>query len=108
MEVEGLLSIVSRAGFYNAKGSSHTLSPTVSRYPYVTGTSVLGITYKDGILLASDTLGAWGHCRRVGRVMDGRCGGGMALAAGCDRVSHPVHSVSRRRCSQTPLERVAA
>ncbi len=27
------------------------------RYPYVTGTSVLGITYKDGVLLASDTLG---------------------------------------------------
>ena len=27
------------------------------RYPYVTGTSVLGIKYKDGILLASDTAG---------------------------------------------------
>ena len=31
--------------------------PAASRYPYVTGTSVLGITYKDGVLLASDTLG---------------------------------------------------
>ena len=25
--------------------------------PYVTGTSVLGITYKDGVLIAADTLG---------------------------------------------------
>ena len=31
--------------------------PAAGRYPYVTGTSVLGITYKDGVLLASDTLG---------------------------------------------------
>ena len=30
----------------------------IGRYPYVTGTSVLGISYKDGVLLASDTLGA--------------------------------------------------
>ena len=29
----------------------------VSRSPYVTGTSVLGIKYKDGVLLASDTAG---------------------------------------------------
>ena len=27
------------------------------RSPYVTGTSVLAVTYKDGVLLASDTLG---------------------------------------------------
>lgn len=27
------------------------------RDPYVTGTSVLGIVYKDGIMLAADTLG---------------------------------------------------
>ncbi|KFM26878.1 Proteasome subunit beta type-4 [Auxenochlorella protothecoides] len=35
-----------------------------TQYPYVTGTSVLGITYKDGILLASDTLGAYGSTKR--------------------------------------------
>lgn len=28
------------------------------RTPYVTGTSVLGITYKDGVMIAADTLGA--------------------------------------------------
>lgn len=33
------------------------VSRLCNRYPYVTGTSVLGITYKDGILLACDTLG---------------------------------------------------
>ena len=27
------------------------------RMPYVTGTSVLGLTYKDGVLIASDMLG---------------------------------------------------
>lgn len=30
----------------------------VCRTPYVTGTSVLGITYKDGVMIAADTLGA--------------------------------------------------
>lgn len=34
------------------------------RYPYVTGTSVLGITYADGVLLASDTLGSYGSTKR--------------------------------------------
>ena len=28
------------------------------RDPYVTGTSVLGIVFKDGVMLAADTLGA--------------------------------------------------
>lgn len=36
----------------------HSSMHSCCRYPYVTGTSVLGITYKDGVLLASDTLGA--------------------------------------------------
>jgi 20S proteasome subunit beta 7 len=36
-------------------------------YPYVTGTSVLGLVYKDGVLLAADMLGAKA-CRLV------RCG----------------------------------
>lgn len=34
------------------------------RYPYVTGTSVLGVTYKDGILMAADTLGSYGSTKR--------------------------------------------
>eukprot|EP00850_Spirogloea_muscicola_P001823 SM000007S20783 [mRNA] locus=s7:128402:129929:- [translate_table: standard] len=34
------------------------------RYPYVTGTSVLGIKYKDGVLLAADTSGAYGSTLR--------------------------------------------
>lgn len=32
--------------------------------PYVTGTSVLGIVYKDGIMLAADTLGSYGSTKR--------------------------------------------
>lgn len=32
--------------------------------PYVTGTSVLGVTYKDGVLIACDTLGAYGSTKR--------------------------------------------
>lgn len=28
------------------------------RYPYVTGTSVIGIKYKDGILMAADMAGS--------------------------------------------------
>ena len=42
----------------------HKYHPAPCRYPYVTGTSVLGITYKDGVLLASDTLGGQGGAGR--------------------------------------------
>ena len=31
-----------------------------TQYPYVTGTSVLGIKYKDGVMIAADMLGAYG------------------------------------------------
>lgn len=31
----------------------------ICRYPYVTGTSVLGIKYKDGVLIAADTAGPY-------------------------------------------------
>jgi hypothetical protein len=34
------------------------------RDPYVTGTSVLAITYKDGVMMACDTLGAYGATKR--------------------------------------------
>eukprot|EP00252_Welwitschia_mirabilis_P013236 TRINITY_DN29177_c0_g1_i1.p1 TRINITY_DN29177_c0_g1~~TRINITY_DN29177_c0_g1_i1.p1 ORF type:complete len:264 (+),score=42.85 TRINITY_DN29177_c0_g1_i1:296-1087(+) len=35
-----------------------------TQYPYVTGTSVLGIKYKDGILLAADMGGSYGSTLR--------------------------------------------
>ncbi|KAK9804889.1 hypothetical protein WJX72_010345 [[Myrmecia] bisecta] len=35
-----------------------------TQVPYVTGTSVLGVTYKDGVLIASDTLGSYGSTKR--------------------------------------------
>ncbi len=37
---------------------SHPASPPC-RDPYVTGTSVLGIVYQDGVMLAADTLGGF-------------------------------------------------
>mmetsp|Transcript_29009 Transcript_29009/g.53308 ORF Transcript_29009/g.53308 Transcript_29009/m.53308 type:complete len:282 (-) Transcript_29009:240-1085(-) len=42
----------------SAESKQHT------QYPYVTGTSVLGIKYKDGILIACDTLAAYGTTKR--------------------------------------------
>eukprot|EP00878_Enallax_costatus_P001192 GHUV01001334.1.p1 GENE.GHUV01001334.1~~GHUV01001334.1.p1 ORF type:complete len:295 (+),score=67.89 GHUV01001334.1:220-1104(+) len=35
-----------------------------TQYPYVTGTSVLGFKYKDGVMVACDTLGAYGSTKR--------------------------------------------
>ncbi|GLC46596.1 hypothetical protein PLESTB_001221700 [Pleodorina starrii] len=35
-----------------------------TKYPYVTGTSVLAIKYKDGVLVGCDTLGAYGSTKR--------------------------------------------
>jgi 20S proteasome alpha/beta subunit len=32
--------------------------PAIRRTPYVTGTTVLGLKYKDGVMIACDTLGA--------------------------------------------------
>ena len=32
--------------------------PLIRRTPYVTGTTVLGLKYKDGVMIACDTLGA--------------------------------------------------
>ncbi|XP_024402015.1 proteasome subunit beta type-4 [Physcomitrium patens] len=48
--------------------SSFTLMPEApskhTKYPYVTGTSVLGVKYKDGVLLASDTAASYGSTVR--------------------------------------------
>ncbi|KXZ44882.1 hypothetical protein GPECTOR_61g835 [Gonium pectorale] len=35
-----------------------------TKYPYVTGTSVLAIKYRDGVLIGCDTLGAYGSTKR--------------------------------------------
>ena len=35
-----------------------------TKNPYVTGTSVIGIKYKDGVLIAADTLAAYGSTKR--------------------------------------------
>ena len=35
------------------------------RQPIVTGTSVLGIKYKDGIMLAADTLASYGSLAQI-------------------------------------------
>lgn len=35
-----------------------------TQYPYVTGTSVLALKYKDGVLMACDTLGSYGSTKR--------------------------------------------
>jgi 20S proteasome subunit beta 7 len=36
----------------------------IPQYPYVTGTSVLALKYKDGVLMACDTLGSYGSTKR--------------------------------------------
>jgi hypothetical protein len=35
-----------------------------TQYPYVTGTSVLAVKYKDGVLIGCDTLGSYGSTKR--------------------------------------------
>lgn len=54
---------------------SHSLSPLPqNRYPYVTGTSVLGLVFEGGVMLASDTLGEWREEReRKKREKKSRC-----------------------------------
>lgn len=49
-------TLMSQAG--NGQPHRHTQDP------YVTGTSVLGIKYKDGVMLAADTLGSYGSTKR--------------------------------------------
>merc|ERR1712179_838267 len=37
---------------------------TRSQYPVTTGTSVIGIKYKDGVVIAADTMGSYGSLAR--------------------------------------------
>lgn len=47
--------------FHNATYNNNTISAiTHTTQPIVTGTSVLGIKYEDGIMLIADTLGSYG------------------------------------------------
>ncbi|GMH43983.1 hypothetical protein BSKO_11917 [Bryopsis sp. KO-2023] len=39
-----------------------------TQYPYVTGTSVIGLKYDGGVMLACDTLGSYGRTRRYKNV----------------------------------------
>lgn len=52
-----ILEAVQQAG-HKADPLTHT------KRPIVTGTSVLGIQYKDGVMLAADTLGSYGSLAR--------------------------------------------
>lgn len=35
-----------------------------TQYPYVTGSSVFGVTFKDGVIIAADTLASYGATKR--------------------------------------------
>lgn len=51
--------------------------------PYVTGTSVLGITFRDGVMIAADTLGSYGSTKRyknIDRII--KVNGSTLLGAG--------------------------
>jgi 20S proteasome subunit beta 7 len=73
-----------------------------TKYPYVTGTSVLAIKYKDGVLIAADTLGAYGSTKRykstprvVKVIMHAHARSPM-----CMSTSAPMHASS---CNPHPL-----
>lgn len=56
-----------------------------TQYPYVTGTSVLGLVYEGGVMLAADTLGAYGSTKRyksLDRVVAIGGESGVLVAAG--------------------------
>jgi len=58
-------------GFGQAQAASQMEPSTRTQQPIVTGTGVLGIKFKDGVMLAADTLGSYGSlaryrdCRRL-------------------------------------------
>jgi 20S proteasome subunit beta 7 len=64
------LGMYSSDGFYKvngplASGSNHAVQPFKKTLrPIVTGSSVLGVTFDGGIMLAADTLGSYGSLAR--------------------------------------------
>eukprot|EP00245_Coleochaete_scutata_P005207 TRINITY_DN18575_c0_g1_i1.p1 TRINITY_DN18575_c0_g1~~TRINITY_DN18575_c0_g1_i1.p1 ORF type:complete len:259 (-),score=33.58 TRINITY_DN18575_c0_g1_i1:254-1030(-) len=55
----------SGGGLFFQKDTNISVGPVRhTDYPTVTGTSVLGIKYKDGVLMAADTLASYGSTKR--------------------------------------------
>ena len=75
-----ILEAVQQAG-HKADPLTHT------KRPIVTGTSVLGIQYKDGVMLAADTLGSYGSLARFKDLRRIRKVGARTLV-GTDRRAH--------------------
>ena len=65
----------------NGFGRPFSVAPgpiTHTQTPYVTGTTVLGMKYKDGVMIACDTLGSYGSTKRYKnlqrmRVVNSKC-----------------------------------
>lgn len=53
-----------RDAFDDARQRTQYVSALTARQPIVTGTSVLGLRYKDGVMLATDTLASYGSLAR--------------------------------------------
>lgn len=62
-------------------GKQHT------QYPYVTGTSVMALKFKDGIMMACDTLGAYGSTKRYKSVDRIRNVGSLCVLGGGGELS---------------------
>lgn len=60
------------SGYYDFPGRGHQMKAgsaiagpnTHSQYPITTGTSVFGLKYKDGVIIAADTSGNYGNLAR--------------------------------------------
>lgn len=50
--------------FDDARQQTQYVAALLTRQPIVTGTSVLGLQYKDGVMLATDTLASYGSLAR--------------------------------------------
>ena len=67
----------------DANGTCDANGMQRTQYPYVTGTSVLALKFKGGVMIAADTLGSYGATKRyksVPRVRD--VGSHMVIGAG--------------------------
>jgi 20S proteasome subunit beta 7 len=53
-------------GPYDSSYLQGTMPTQHTQQPAVTGTSVLGVKFKDGVVIAADNLGAW-HCEDLNR-----------------------------------------